>query len=75
MMPDASVEQLVRTIAEHSNLPLEHGRVAAVSQVLEVWLKDANALSAKMSAPEFAQVSPITGFLQTVVHGEVSHEQ
>ncbi|CDY74676.1 hypothetical protein BGLT_03618 [Caballeronia glathei] len=74
-MPNSSVEQLVRTTAEHSNLPLEDGRVAAVSQVLEVWLKDANALSAKMSAPEFAQVSPITGFLQTVVHGEVSHEQ
>jgi predicted protein tyrosine phosphatase len=75
MMPNSSVEQLVRITAEHSNLPLEQGRVAAISQVLEVWLKDANALSAKMSAPEFAHVSPITGILQTVVHGEVPHEQ
>lgn len=74
-MPNSSVEQLVRITAEHSNLPLEQGRVAAISQVLEVWLKDANALSAKMSAPEFAHVSPITGILQTVVHGEVPHEQ
>lgn len=74
-MPNSSVEQLVRITAEHSNLPLEKGRVAAVCQIFEVWLRDANALSAKMSAPEFAQVSPITGFLQTVVHGEVSHEQ
>ncbi|SAL81219.1 hypothetical protein AWB74_05895 [Caballeronia arvi] len=74
-MRNSSVEQLVVTTAEHSNLPLEEGRVAVISEILAVWLKDANALSAKMSAPEFAHVSPITGFLQTAVHGEVSHEQ
>ncbi|BBQ02399.1 hypothetical protein BSFA1_75270 (plasmid) [Burkholderia sp. SFA1] len=73
-MRNRSVEQLIATTAEHSNLPLEQGRVAIISEILAAWLRDANALSAKMSAPEFAHVTPITGFLQTAVHGEVTHE-
>jgi hypothetical protein len=70
---NSRVDELVKTMAEATNLPLEQGRVTAISQILGVWLNDANALSAKMSAPEFAQVTPMTGILQTVNHGEVSH--
>lgn len=70
---NSRTDQLVKTIAATANLPLEENRVTAVSQILEVWLKDANALSAMMMRPEFAHVTPITGILQTVIHGEVSH--
>ncbi|APR37232.1 hypothetical protein BTO02_19560 [Paraburkholderia sp. SOS3] len=70
---NSNVDQLVKTIAQASDLPLDGSRTAAISPILGVWLKDANALSAKMSAPEFAHVTPITGILQTVNHGEVPH--
>ena len=72
-MSDLSVDQLVKTIAETADLPLEENRVTAVSQILGVWLKDANALSAMMRRPEFAHVTPITGILQTANHGEVPY--
>jgi hypothetical protein len=72
---NSRMDELVKTLADASDLPLEDGRARAISQILEVWLNAANALSAKMSAPEFAHITPITGILQTVTHGEVSHDK
>jgi len=69
----SNVEERVRTMAKAADLPLEDHRITEIAQILGPWLIAANALSAKMSAPELAQVTPITGILQTVNHGEVSH--
>jgi hypothetical protein len=71
----SDVSELVRGIAKASDLPLAEDRVTAVTQILEVWLKAANQLSLKMSAPEFANLGPITGILQTTSFGEVSNAE
>jgi hypothetical protein len=69
----SNVEERVKVLAAVADLPLEDHRISAISQILGRWLTAANVLSAKMSAPGLAQVTPITGILQTVNHGEVSH--
>ncbi|WP_250866736.1 hypothetical protein [Caballeronia sp. INSB1] len=74
-MPPDSVEQVIQTIADFAELPLDSSRVATIAPILAAWIKDANALSLKMRSSEFLHVAPITGFLQTVNHGEVSNEQ
>ncbi len=55
--PDA-----VRELAGYADLPLAPGREAAVAPVLRAWLEDANALSRKMSAPEYWTLAPVTVF-------------
>lgn len=63
---------LVKVLANHAALPLGSDRIEPVSQILNAWIKDANVLSAKMSAPRYRDLAPITGILQVVQHGEIS---
>lgn len=65
----------VQALADHAALPLAPERLGPVADVLMAWIDGANALSEKMSAPRFAAVTPITGLLQTVQHGEVADER
>ncbi len=66
---DAAV---IEALAHHAALPLGKDRTGPVSQILNVWIKDANALSAKMSSPKYMDLAPITGILQVFNHGEVA---
>lgn len=50
----------VRLLAAYAALPLAPEREAVVAATLDAWLPDANALSAKMSAPEHRDLVPIT---------------
>jgi hypothetical protein len=52
----------VRDMAAYADLPLAAGREAAIAPVLQAWLLDANALSRKMSAPEYLAIAPVTVF-------------
>jgi hypothetical protein len=52
----------VRTLADLAALPLAAGRERAVMEVLQAWLPDANALSAKMSDPAHQALVPATVF-------------
>ncbi|MDT5081693.1 MAG: hypothetical protein QOJ80_6330 [Mycobacterium sp.] len=52
----------VRLLARIAQLPLDPERESRVANLLSAWLPDANALSAKMSAPEFREGLPITLF-------------
>ena len=52
----------VRALAVHADLPLAKGRDARIAPVLGAWLVDANALSRKMSAPEYWTLAPVTIF-------------
>jgi hypothetical protein len=72
---DKSAAARVEALAEHAALPLDASRLQPVAQVLMAWIDGANALSAKMSAPRFAAVTPIVGLLQTIQHGEVTDER
>ena len=63
---------LVQALAHHAALPLGSDRIEPVSQILNAWIKDANALSLKMSSPKYMDLAPITGLLQVVNHGEVA---
>ncbi len=63
---------LVQVLAHHAALPLGSDRIEPVSEILNAWIKDANALSAKMSSPHYMEVAPVTGILQIVHHGEVA---
>ena len=55
-----AVRQAVRQLARHADLPLAAGREEAIAPVLQAWLLDANALSRKMSAPEYRTLAPAT---------------
>ena len=59
----------VQRLAAHADLPLTPDRLAAVGPLLAAWTRDANALSAKMRAPQYAEVTPITGLLQAFPFG------
>ncbi|MDB5828838.1 MAG: hypothetical protein JWQ73_3058 [Variovorax sp.] len=48
------------TLAAHAALPLGADRLAAVAAILSAWLPDADALSRKMSAPQYQGLMPIT---------------
>ncbi len=63
---------MIEVLARHAALPLGSDRIEPVSQILNAWIKDANALSAKMSSPKYMDLAPITGILQVVNHGEVA---
>jgi hypothetical protein len=52
----------VAMLAAHAALPLDPRRIAAVAAILSAWLPDANALSRKMSAPEYRALMPATIF-------------
>jgi hypothetical protein len=52
----------VQALAAAADLPLPADRAALVAEQLGGWLAAANELSAKMSAPEFAAVTPATVF-------------
>jgi hypothetical protein len=54
--------QDVRLLARIAQLPLDQERESRLADLLSAWLPDANALSAKMAAPEFREALPITLF-------------
>ncbi len=54
------MREAVRELARHADLPLAAGREEAIAPVLQAWLLDANALSRKMSAPEYRTLAPAT---------------
>ncbi len=58
----AVTPDLVRTLANYAALPLAPGREGAAVAVLDAWLRDANALSAKMSDPAYQALVPATVF-------------
>jgi hypothetical protein len=59
-------DSLVRELAATAALPLAAGRVAVVVPLLNAWLGDANALSAKMSQPAHQTLVPATVFSHPV---------
>lgn len=58
---------VVQEIAAFAALPLSTGRHSAVAPVLDAWLRDANALSAKMSEPAYRGLVPATVFSHPAV--------
>ena len=56
----------VRALADYAALPLAPGREALLAPVLQAWVDDANALSRKMSAPEYWTLMPATVFSHPV---------
>jgi hypothetical protein len=58
----AVTTELVRSLARYAELPLAAGRESVVAPLLDAWLRDANALSAKMSQPECRTLVPATVF-------------
>jgi hypothetical protein len=65
-------ESIMGILSEHADLPLSDDRRDPVAQILFAWLQDANALSRKMSAPMYTELTPIIGILQTVYQGELA---
>lgn len=61
-MHQAMTTERVKGLAQFAALPLGAGREAAIAPVLDAWLRDANALSAKMSAHELRDLVPATVF-------------
>ena len=53
---------LVREIAAFAALPLSAGREDVVALLLDAWLRDANALSEKLSASAHQGLVPVTVF-------------
>ena len=71
-MPNSQNDaMLVEILAHHAALPLGSDRIEPVSQILNAWIKDANVLSAKMSAPKYMDLAPVIGILQLAHHGEI----
>jgi hypothetical protein len=54
--------ECVRALARYADLPLSADRESAVAQILAAWIPEANALSRKMSAPEYQSLTPGTIF-------------
>lgn len=52
----------VRELARYADLPLAPGREDQITPILAAWLEDANALSRKMSAPQYQDLVPATVF-------------
>jgi len=61
--PSNITPEVLRTLADHADLPLATGREKAVAAVLGAWLPDVNALCRKMSAPEHQELAPATTFI------------
>lgn len=59
---EAVTPELVSRLARLAALPLDADRAALIAPLLDAWLRDANALSAKMSAPAHQQLVPATVF-------------
>jgi len=57
---------LTRALADYAELPLGADREAVVAPILEAWVKDANALSRKMSAEQYIHLVPATVFAHPV---------
>ncbi len=57
---------LTRALADYAELPLGADREADVTPILEAWVKDANALSRKMSAARYMTLVPATVFSHPV---------
>lgn len=60
--PRAPTPVDVATLAAHAALVLSPARAAAVEAVLSAWVRDANALSRKMSDPAHRDLMPVTTF-------------
>src|SRR5262245_19749328 len=58
----AVTAEVVRSLARHAALPLAAGREDVVAPLLDAWLRDANALSAKVSQPAYQALVPATVF-------------
>jgi len=61
--PSRLTPEVLRTLADHADLPLAAGREEAVAAVLGAWLPDVNALCRKMSSPEHQDLAPATIFI------------
>ena len=64
------MSDLARTLSDVADLPLPPGRAAISGELFAVWLPAANELSRKMSAPEYAELLPITVFSQAALDTE-----
>ena len=53
---------LAATLADLADLPLATERAVIAGDLLAAWLAAANELSRKMSAPEYADLLPVTVF-------------
>jgi hypothetical protein len=54
---------LVRDLAAYAALPLAPAREAGVAGILQAWVPEANALSAKMSQAQYQTLVPATVFI------------
>ena len=66
---------LVEMLASHADLPLAADRITPVATLLAAWIKDANALSAKMRQPKYAHVVPMNSIPPAASHGDMANEQ
>lgn len=55
-------EAAIRALAAAGDLPLAAGRESKLAGQLAAWLAAANELSAKMAAPEYLEITPVTVF-------------
>ena len=65
---EAVTPDLVRRLALYAGLPLGTDREAVIAALLDVWLRDANALSEKMSAAAHQSLVPATVFSHPDAH-------
>lgn len=59
-------QSAIDVLAGYAGLPLAPGREAVINATLEAWIKDANALSRKMSAEKYRDLIPATVFSHPV---------
>jgi hypothetical protein len=62
--------QNMALLAAHASLPLAPERAAAVAAILDIWGRDANALSERMSDPALQTLMPATVFVHPAEPGE-----
>lgn len=62
--------QTMALLAAHADLPLAPERMAAVAAILDIWVRDANALSHRMSDPALQALMPATVFAHPAQPGE-----
>ncbi len=55
-------QETVRVLAAAAELRLASERAALIAPMLNIWMRQANELSEKMSAPEHWLLSPVTSF-------------
>ena len=51
-------EAMVRALARMAELPLAEGREESIASILDLWVRDANELSRKMSAAKYWALAP-----------------